>query len=536
MGLDLNSKVVVLMAEMLLLDPSDASIAKARDFLDDIVDFLKETDDSEWKLRILKCQFQIFRRTVPSECISTILLGLKVSGSLQDKSWHVYFESLLIEWIKSNWNSPELSQIHEAIDDPELKLLVLALKAHHSIEINLLGSYSAPSIKYCQDLASELFNQKSNESEITRLLRFYTLMLQVSYSIRMGELHAASNSIEEIQTHILPTLCNIKDSRFQWIPSEAFALYVETFRVYIQVASDPGSSLSSISTLIPKLQEERYQTLLYDVLDAKFRILMIQCRYPDALDTLTLMIRFTLNMYQKTELHLRIAQYAFCTKDSEQGMKQLICATELLKKAADDDLMWLKLWVDMIALAVSSVAPESAIDLLRPADVVLKFVQKTLQNNKKRCQTIRTCSNKEIQAQFAVAEFKFVILSGKDRVSTKQIESLKDAVLIASDAVASHSLSADSMARLGHELIVKGQYDEGHRVLTQALRLARHIRDLRLQLDVLYYVSQIDLGSTEKREMLEKKWQTKASALAEQIQKARRPQDLHDKVVNYETR
>ncbi|KAG9402754.1 hypothetical protein AC1031_007359 [Aphanomyces cochlioides] len=519
----------------------------------------------EWMLKIL-CEPHAYRKHVDLLCQA--IRQCEAEQRLQ--SWLKWFHSALRQQLKQihiaccAGSSRNVSvfrecamQAYDALapctTDEEFKLWLLDVLCHSLLELPSLSSDDTTKIfGFCHQVS---LNASPH-------LRVYFLILHILLHFRRGDIVQAAPLVEELSKTLTPELQRLPSS-WQHFPA--------LFQLQVDAYYDPNVALSRAPSLLAsfaKVPRDEPPFLWFEAQQTICHLVEAQGRYSElAIVTAELLevvnkprVRQSSRFHSmRITTHLLIAKYAHALNSMDETINHVNAAFSLIlaetpewPHLSDANLLHMMGLLDVATTITCHPLPTSfetpadaAIHTYFPAENLLEFAAGILRDTNLR-QIIYDGTNKEVRAKYDLYLCKWLwgtqclglvgVYPDMDNLRGFMLSMLQDCLELSSASINCSNVTAEIMVLFGPKLIEFGRLDEGERTLTNALKIAMHTKNLKLQLQIMVEVhaSCGRKNQPKSQAIVTDKYFKKLESLARKLGRALENRELHDRLLAWQ--
>ncbi|OQR82099.1 hypothetical protein THRCLA_11136 [Thraustotheca clavata] len=580
----LDLDIAELYLEQSLAHPNDSSLsAFALEYAQKIPESPLDIENGqlpfeplEWQPRRLRCAWMLLKLQKASivACISPLCQGILTCETNSElREWGEWFidtlqdqledmhTALIDQSITSSSYGEVASHAYAAAaktTNKKFKLWLLETLCHSFLVAdNLMMNSAKKMFDFCDQFSTEVGDDQ---------LRCYFILLRLLLCIRMGDIVKA----QEIQDSFPDNTESAMDT--YWLNYRNF-LHFKIKSYY-----DPNQCLT-ISPLQmqcwpPYLAEAttylRYSALtVFEIYEITCYLLDTQGRFNEMAELATRMLEmcqtyrhiFTTTPLVISRMHVTLARYSHSMNAMEAAVTHvnsafslLLAETQSWPNQSDASLNVLMEILDVATTIVVSPLPsinDNIIDLCEdeptafyPTEYLLEFAAGILQDKGLR-DVIYNGPSKEFRAKYDLYLAKWFWASNElgmtgsypelDSLRSYALSILQDCLELSSTSINCSNTTASIMALFGPKLENFGKADEGERTLTNALKVAMHTRNIRLQLQIMaeIHASCARKVQVKAQAIVAEKYRKKLESLARKVARALENDVVHRRLLKW---
>ncbi|RHY20489.1 hypothetical protein DYB25_005629 [Aphanomyces astaci] len=429
---------------------------------------------------------------------------------------------------------------------PHNELWLLEVLCHSILEQPSVSSdESSKLFTFCDGFSTQLAASRPD-------LRMYFVLLHVLLLFRTGDVVRAGPLVQELETltQQYPTLL---PSTWRHLPA---LLHLQVNAYY-----NPTAAISMSSSLLSALQSDARDSPPFLWFDAHLTIchlLDAQGRYGEVGHLATELLRVVdlpnvarsgRHTSMRTAVHILLAKYAHAVNCMDDAINHVNAAFALIledtpqwPQLSDVHLMHMMGLLE-VATAISCFplpkagAPPAVVQPFFPDDNLLEFAAGVLRDTNLRA-LIYNGPSKEVRAKWLWGTQCLGLVGtypDMDTLRSYMLSVLQDCLELSTSSINCSNITAEIMVLFGPKLIEFGRLDEGERTLTNALKIAMHTKNLKLQVQIMIEVH-ASCGRKDQvkaQSVVADKFAKKLESLARKVDRALENHAVHTQLLTW---
>ncbi|KAF0697836.1 Aste57867_11506 [Aphanomyces stellatus] len=534
----------------------------------------------EWSVRRLRCEWMLKVISDPHAyraLVDILCQGIQLCEQSHELShWLTWYRSTLQHQLKeahaacaSNAPAGSAMQFRDcamaaydtlapSTSDASFKLWLLNVLCHSILELPTISvDESAKTFSFCQQYAQSVHTADAPP------LRVYFAILHILLLFRKGDVVVAGPLVQDLSVAIAGS-DNTLPSSWRHLPA--------VLQLQIDAYYDPNIALSKSAALLSSLHSEPRDAapfLWFDAQHTVCHLLEAQGRYSE-LGLLAQDLALVVEMphvaqtrraaSMQSAVHILLAKYCHALNHMDDAINHVNAAfaliladTPMWPELSDANMLHMMGLLD-VATAIScfplpaSFTPQANHAILQPyfpADNLLEFAAGVLRDTNLR-QRIYGGPSKEVRAKYDLYLCKWLwgtqclglvgTYPDMDGLRSYMLSVLQDCLELSSASINCSNITAEIMVLFGPKLIEFGRIDEGERTLTNALKIAMHTKNLKLQIQIMMEVH----ASCGRKDQLKsqavvaEKYLKKLESLSRKVARAVENRALHTRLLSWQ--